>query len=107
MIGSIVNKTCQSVLGKESNITIDFDTRLALTIIATEADWDNVMEALPKEVKDEWELLSTSVLDNGRLKVEMRPKPPERLVFTPLNPVEGVEPRLNRVEKFLKEAYPE
>lgn len=37
---------------------------------------------------------------------EPEPKP-ERQVFTRLNPLEGVEPRLNHIENWLKERYPE
>lgn len=61
---------------------------------------------VPKPDADDYEYFAYKdevLIPSGKLP----PSPPEPLVFTPLNPVQGVELRLDVVEKFLQKAYPE
>ncbi len=73
-IGSIITAECQKQLGIKPDISIDVPTRLSLRIDATEAQFNQVLAALPGGT-DQWELLKTPTVINGKLKVELRPIP--------------------------------
>lgn len=105
MIGSIVSEKCQELLGQKPNITIDYNTRLALSVVATEEKFSQVIATLPQEVKDTWELLCPpSLRDDGRLYIEMKPislSEPVRDLAAEIDALKAGQDNIKKVLHFL------
>ena len=77
-IGSIVREKCLEILAREPEITIDVPTRLALVITATEAEFDQVVAALPTDIRNGWRTMYNLGPDKPMLLgVEMKLKTPK------------------------------
>lgn len=98
MIGSIVRAKCQEILRQIPEISIDFPTRLALNLVATEAEFNQVIAALPPEIQGTWKLLCPPSQFEGRLYVEMKPilPPPPRDLATE---IDKLKVRVEKLEK--------
>ena len=92
-IGSIVSRKCQEFLGQQPHITIDYLTRLALSLAATEAEFSQVMAVLPQDIQTTWKLLCPpTIADDGRLYVEMKPELP--VTRDPLTEIDEINAKL-------------